>query len=153
MKSIVLAWLAGIISIPAIFIPATFAQDSTPPRDFSRTSAKDATVAASTHYKIEFENDLVRVVRVIYGPHEKSPMHSHFGDPAVIVVLKGGAHMESTDEVGKKTEGRVEQTGAVRFVPSRPAYMHSSENVTDFPLETIRVELKTPSCSDKAPGQ
>ena len=29
------------------------------------------------HYKVEFENDRVRVLRVNYGPREKSVMHSH----------------------------------------------------------------------------
>jgi quercetin dioxygenase-like cupin family protein len=152
MRRITLAWFTGIIFSSAIFVPAIFAQDAKPARVVSPT-VQDATVAAPKNYKIEFENDLVRVVRVIYGPHEKSPMHTHRGDPAVIVVLKGGAQMHSVNEDGTKTEGRIEQTGAVRFVPSRPAFMHSSENATDFPLETIRVELKTPTCTDKAPRQ
>jgi oxalate decarboxylase/phosphoglucose isomerase-like protein (cupin superfamily) len=113
-------------------------------------SAQDATIAAAKHYKVEFENDLVRVVRVTYGPHQKSPMHEHLGNAVVIVVLKGGARMHSINEDGTSTDGRTEQAGAVRFVPSRPAFKHSSENVTDFPLETIRVELKAPQpCNDK----
>jgi len=29
------------------------------------------------HYKVEFENDRVRVVRIKYKPGEKSVMHSH----------------------------------------------------------------------------
>ena len=31
----------------------------------------------SKHYKVEFENERVRVLRIKYGPHEKSSMHSH----------------------------------------------------------------------------
>jgi hypothetical protein len=32
------------------------------------------------HYKVEFENEKVRVLRIKYGSHEKSVMHGH---PAV----------------------------------------------------------------------
>jgi quercetin dioxygenase-like cupin family protein len=149
MKRFALAWITTVV-----FIPPMFAQDAKEPRVSSPTSAQDATVAAARNYKVEYENDLVRIVRVIYGPHEKSPMHTHNGSAVVIVVLKGGAQMHSINEDGTKTEGRTEQAGAVRFVPSRPAFAHSSENATDFPLETIRVELKTPqTCVDKAAGR
>ena len=123
-----------------LLVCATSAQDA----------SQDATVAAAKNYKIEFENELVRVVRVTYAPHEKSPMHSHQGNAAVIVTLKGGGRMHSINEDGSPTEGRVEQAGAVRFVAGRPPYKHSSENVTDSAIEVIRVELKEPpSCSTK----
>lgn len=55
--------------------------------------AQDARVAAAKNYKIEFENDFVRIVRVNYAPHEKPPMHEHQGSAVVIVVLKGGGRM------------------------------------------------------------
>ena len=29
------------------------------------------------HYRVELENEKVRVLRVRYGPHEKSVMHGH----------------------------------------------------------------------------
>ncbi|MDH3268599.1 MAG: hypothetical protein OEM46_07060, partial [Ignavibacteria bacterium] len=39
--------------------------------------AQDATVVDPDHYKVEFENDEVRVLRINYDPGEKSAMHSH----------------------------------------------------------------------------
>ncbi len=36
------------------------------------------------HYKVEFENDRVRVLRITYGPREKSVMHGH---PATVAVF------------------------------------------------------------------
>jgi len=36
--------------------------------------AQDPTIIDSTHYKVEFENEQVRVVRITYGPGEKSVM-------------------------------------------------------------------------------
>src|SRR5439155_7685818 len=87
-------------------------------------SPQDATVAAAKNYKVEFENELVRVVRVTYAPHEKSPMHGHQGNAMVIVVLKGGGRMHSVNADGSTTDGKTEQMGAVRFVPSRPPFQH-----------------------------
>ena len=34
--------------------------------------AQDATKVDPKHYKVEFENDEVRVLRITYGPGEKS---------------------------------------------------------------------------------
>jgi predicted metal-dependent enzyme (double-stranded beta helix superfamily) len=142
--------IAFTLVIGAILTCAASAQNAATTSS-SSISPQDATIAAANHYKVEFENDLVRVVRVTYGPHEKSPMHEHLGNAVVIVVLKGGARMHSINEDGTTTDGKTEQSGAVRFVPSRSAFKHSSENVTDVPLETIRVELKTPQpCSEKS---
>ena len=39
--------------------------------------AQDPTIVDSAHYKVEFENEQVRVVRITYGPGEKSVMHEH----------------------------------------------------------------------------
>jgi hypothetical protein len=40
----------------------------------------------SKHYKVDFENDRVRVLRIRYGPHEKSVMYVH---PSGIAVMLG----------------------------------------------------------------
>jgi quercetin dioxygenase-like cupin family protein len=39
--------------------------------------AQDPTVVDAKHYTVEFENDHVRVIRIKYGPGEKSVMHDH----------------------------------------------------------------------------
>ena len=46
-------------------------------------SADPVTVDAK-HYAVEAENDRVRVLRVKYGPREKSVMHAH---PSVVAVF------------------------------------------------------------------
>ena len=141
--------LAGFVVLVLLICIAANAQNAT---DTQKTStSEDATVAAAKNYKIEFENDLVRVIRVTYAPHEKSPMHSHQGNAAVIVTLKGGGRMHSINEDGSPTEGKTEQAGAVRFVSARPPYAHSSENVTDSPIEVVRVELKQPPACAQIP--
>ena len=40
-------------------------------------TAPDAVTADPKHYSLSFENDIVRVLRVTYGPGEKSVMHRH----------------------------------------------------------------------------
>ena len=38
---------------------------------------QDAVAADPAHYSVSFENELVRLLRVRYGPGEKSVMHRH----------------------------------------------------------------------------
>lgn len=40
----------------------------------------------SKHYKVEFENEKVRVLRVSYGANEKSIMHGHPNAVAVFLA-------------------------------------------------------------------
>ncbi|MFQ5845458.1 MAG: hypothetical protein ACE5JG_10785, partial [Planctomycetota bacterium] len=51
----------------------------------STAMAQDPVTVDPKHYKLEFENDQVRVLRISYGPHEKSVMHEHL--PGVEVFL------------------------------------------------------------------
>jgi len=46
--------------------------------------AQDPVQVDPKHYTVEFENDQVRVLRIHYGPHEKSVMHGH---PASVAVF------------------------------------------------------------------
>jgi hypothetical protein len=39
--------------------------------------AQDPTVVDAKHYKVMFENEQVRVLKITYGPKEKSVMHEH----------------------------------------------------------------------------
>jgi hypothetical protein len=41
------------------------------------TPKVDPVKADSRHYKVEFENEKIRVMRIKYGAKEKSVMHSH----------------------------------------------------------------------------
>ncbi len=98
--------------------------------------AQDPVKVDSKHYKVEFENSQVRVLRVKYGPHEKSAMHWHPNAIATFV----------TDMTGKftfpngKTQDVTAKAGETRWTP---AGRHLPENTTDQPFELILVELKT----------
>lgn len=101
----------------------------------SRAWAQDAAKVDSAHYKVEFENDQVRVLRVTYGPGEKSVMHEHLN--AVAVFL--------TDAQGQFTfpDGQtVPVTVKAGQVIWDPAGKHLPENKGDKPFEVIVIELK-----------
>jgi quercetin dioxygenase-like cupin family protein len=94
------------------------------------------------HYTVEFENRQVRVLRIKYGPHEKSVMHAH---PAGVGVHLTDAHARFTFPGGKTEELHV-TAGQVR---SYPAGDHLPENLSDQPLELVLIELKTPAAAKK----
>jgi quercetin dioxygenase-like cupin family protein len=98
-------------------------------------SAQDAVKVDAKHYKIEFENDQVRVLRITYGPHEKSAMHSH---PASVVVFLNDAHAKFTMP-GGKTQDVVMKAGKVQWAEPTT---HLPENLGDKGFEVIQVELK-----------
>ena len=99
--------------------------------------AQDATKVDSKHYKVEFENARVRIVRVHYGPHEKSVMHSH---PDGVAIFQTDGRVKFTFPNGK-TEERDMKAGTTLYTP---AIRHLPENLTDNDMEVILVELKTP---------
>jgi beta-alanine degradation protein BauB len=99
--------------------------------------AQDAAKVDSQHYKIESENSRVRVLRVKYGPHEKSVMHSH---PDLVAIFQTDGRVKFTYP-GGKTEEREMKAGQTLFTP---AVTHLPENLSDSDMEIILVELKTP---------
>jgi quercetin dioxygenase-like cupin family protein len=98
--------------------------------------AQDATKADPNHYKVEFENSRVRVVRAKYGPHEKSVMHSH---PDLVAIFQTDGRVKFTYPGGKTEEWDM-KAGTTLFAP---AVTHLPENLTDGDMEIILVELKT----------
>jgi len=98
-------------------------------------AAQDAVVADPKHYKVEFENDDVRVLRITYGAHEKSVMHEH---PANVAVLLTDTNGKFTLPDGKIV-GEPMKAGTVLWDAGGK---HLPENVGDQLFELILVELK-----------
>ena len=98
-------------------------------------SGQDAVAVDPEHYRVELENDQVRVLRITYGPHEKGVMHSH---PAGVAIF-------FDDYTGRFTmpDGEtVDVDGKARSVSWAEAGSHRPENLGDEPFELIQVELK-----------
>ena len=103
-------------------------------KDFDKIDL-DATKVDPKHYKVEFENDQVRMVRIKYGPNEKSVMHEH--TPGAVVFLTDGEG-KMTFPDGSQIDNRFE-AGTVGW---EPGGKHLPENTSDYSHELILVELK-----------
>src|SRR5213594_4499726 len=81
--------------------------------------AQDAVKVDPKHYKVEFENSSVRVLRIKYGPHEKSVMHSH---PDSVAIFQTDGRVKFTYPGGKSEEvtmkaGDIKWNSAVKHDP------------------------------------
>jgi hypothetical protein len=103
---------------------------------------QDPFKVAPDDYKLEFENEYVRLVRVTYGPHQKSPVHDHSATPTVYVYTTDGGRMSISHEDGPNIIRPVVKVGQVRFNRGMAEH-HTMENLGDARSEYIRVELKT----------
>jgi hypothetical protein len=86
-------------------------------------SKLDPVVVDAKHYKVELENDQVRILRVHYEPHDKGELHEHILNRVVLYL---------NDQPGAKTDDvRISGAGT-----------HTEQNAGDTPADRIAVELK-----------
>ena len=115
------------ISIAIAFVAATFISTS--------TIGEDAVKADPEHYTVDFENDRVRVIRIKYGPGEKSVMHTH-GPHVAVFLTDNTVRMTLPDGTSSEVTG---EAGATSWTD---ADEHLPENLGDKPFELVLVELK-----------
>jgi hypothetical protein len=94
-----------------------------PPNGPAPVTALDPVTVDSKHYKVELDNEHVRVLRVRYGAREKGERHEHILN-RVVVYLNDQPNAKADD---------VRIAGAAT---------HVEENASDRPAERIAVELK-----------
>ena len=99
------------------------------------TRAQDPVKVDPKHYKVEFENDEVRVLRIHYAPGEKSVMHAH---PDSVAVFLDDQTAKFTYPDGKSEEAPA-KGGTAKFTP---AGSHLPENIGKGFLDVVLVELK-----------
>ena len=105
----------------------------------------DPTVADSAHYKVEFENDAVRILRINYGAGEESVMHHH---PDSVAVFLTDVEAQFTLPDGSVQDASA-PAGSVIF---GPAGSHQPSNLGDAAFEVVEVELKAREASAQEPG-
>ena len=98
--------------------------------------ADDPVKVDPKHYKVEFENDAVRILRIQYGPGEKSVMHSH-PDGVVIYLTDAETKMTFPDGTTVVNSGKA---GTVQAAPGGP---HLPQNTGSKAMELLLVEFKT----------
>ena len=91
----------------------------------------DAVTADSRHYRVEFENDVVRVLRVRLGAGEGTPRHAHAAYCAI----------EITDSSLREGTGPTSESKAGQ-VFCGDATSHAPTNVGKGLAESIVVEFK-----------
>lgn len=99
------------------------------------SASVDPVVVDSKHYVVEAEDDRVRVLRIRYGPGEKSPMHSH---PAGTAIFLTPAKGRFTFPDGSTEEFDIDAGLVMRM----PGTTHEPENTGSQPFELILVEDK-----------
>ncbi len=99
----------------------------------STGDSMDPTVSESDHYKVEFENDHVRAVRITYAAGEETGMHSH--PASVSVFLTDGAGVLGLED-GTEQEIAFKAGDTIWM----EAQSHQPRADTDF--ELIQIELK-----------
>lgn len=97
--------------------------------------AQDAVKVDPKHYSVVSENDQLRILKVHYGPHEKSVMHSH---PNSVAVMLTDMKAEFTLPDGKK-QNMAAKAGDAQYTP---AQVHLPENTGEKGMDLILVELK-----------
>lgn len=98
-------------------------------------AAQDAAKVDAKHYTVISENDQVRILKVHYGPHEKSVMHHH---PDTVAVFLTDANGTFSYPDGKKKDFMVKAGDAQYSV----AETHLPENTSDKGMDVIVIELK-----------
>ena len=108
---------------------AALAMTSTP--QSTAQKLQDAVTADAKHYSVEFENDIVRVLRVRLGAGESAPRHSHAAYCAI----------EITDSSLREGDGPTSESKAGQVFCGN-ATSHAPENVGKALAESIVVEFK-----------
>ena len=100
--------------------------------------AADKTPSDAT---LEFENSLVRVVRVRYRPHQKTAMHDHPSTPTVFVYVTDGGRLRISHDGEAPIIRPSVKAGAIRFQHA-VAERHTVEELDGVASEYLMLQLK-----------
>ncbi len=98
----------------------------------------ECTVEDPEHYRLEFENEYVRVIRCRIPARDKVKMHNH--PLGSVIIFMTDQNLHQTLENGT-TEEAHNKAGHVLWVNGSQS-RHMGENVTDQLYEYIRVDVK-----------
>jgi quercetin dioxygenase-like cupin family protein len=98
-------------------------------------AAQDPAAVSPNDYKVEIENQWVRVLRLKQDAHGKTAMYE---TPASVMVYLTDSDQKFTGADGRAQEAR-HKAGEVSY---SDAVRHAQENLSSEPLEEIIVELK-----------
>ena len=97
----------------------------------------DPVEVSPTQFKIDFENDHVRIVSYHLQPGERDNWHTH---PAKVSVITGGGLLRITTGDGESFEV-TEEAGTASWMPALGR--HFAENIGDTTVKVVLVEIKS----------
>jgi len=100
-------------------------------------TALDPLRVAPNNFTLVFENSQVRVLRLKMGPRESVPVHEYTLNHLVVCLTDLDARMTSPEEEAERTQHKLGD-----FSWSGPS-QQKIDNLSDKPLETVILELKT----------
>ena len=105
---------------------------------------QDPTTSLPDAYKVQFENDYVRVVRVHYDAGAKLREHTHPGGTTVYVYLNDseGVIFSHVGGSNRAVTRPAVKAGAIR-IASGPEEHHTAENPSSTASDFLRIQLKT----------
>jgi quercetin dioxygenase-like cupin family protein len=118
---------AGVLAVVAVAALSASGSNA----QTARQKLPDAVKADPKHYTVEFENDIVRVLRVKVGAGESAPPHSH--DAYCAIEVSDSSLREGNGPVSNSKTGDV-------FCGD--ATSHGPTNVGKAVAESIVVEFK-----------
>jgi hypothetical protein len=111
---------------------------------------QDPTKSLPDAYKVQFENDYVRVVRVHYDAGVKLAEHTHSAGTTVYVYLNdsdGVVFKHYGDNTRSVTRPPV-KAGGIR-ISTGPEEHHTAENTASTPSDFLRIWLKTDNSTSR----
>lgn len=110
----------------------------------SSVSAQDPLKLLPDNYKLQFENEWVRVTRVHYPPHSVLPVHAHTTAPSAYVYLNdAGPVIFKHIGLSYGAVGRPATVARAFRLYRAVQEVHEVENPNDTPSDFLRVEFKT----------
>jgi hypothetical protein len=116
-----------------LYPPRTFPPDIISQEELPR----DVVRVASTHVRVDFENDRTRVLRLTLGAGESIPLHD---DRAGVLVSIAGCRIRFTMPDGKTQDVEL-KAGETRWLPDA---RRVTRNLADGPVEMLYIESKRP---------
>ncbi|MEK6406587.1 MAG: hypothetical protein AABN34_06450 [Acidobacteriota bacterium] len=116
----------------------------------TQAMAQDPLKTLPQAYKLQFENDWVKVTRVHYAPNEKLPPHQHTQTASAYVYLNdsGPVVFKHIGLAYGAVTRPATKAGSFRLYQGLKE-IHEVENLSGLPSEFLRVELKTEPLNEK----
>src|SRR5580704_12437531 len=133
-----------VLLLAFLFIIGLFAQvrpPQYPPPDINSPQVlktRDALQVDTLHYRLDFENEKMRVLRLTLKPSETVPMHD---DKDALAVCLKECHVRFTSPNGRSEDIHMEP-GASRWIYGET---RSEKNLGTKAVEMLFVETKSPN--------